>query len=444
MAFEKFHYKSLTELTDTLKEQGYPLPAREDYSVLATPVVIGGKTIPNRIAYQPMEGCDGTFSGSPDTLTVRRYRRFAKGGPGLIWFEATAITEDGRANPRQLWLREENKEDFRAIVRMIKDTCREENGFEPLVIMQATHSGRYSKPHGKPEPIIAYNNPIFEGDKPLSPDHIITDERLRELEEDMVRSALLAQEVGFDGVDVKCCHRYLNCELLSAYNRPGEYGGSFENRTRFYLNCVRKVKKAVRSDFIVTSRLNVYDGFPYPYGFGVAPGEDLTPDMTEAKKLIGLLAQEGIELIDITMGNPYFNPHVNRPFDGGPYVPQEHPLLGVGRMLHYTGELQKAYPQLKIICSGTSYLREYLPNIGAGLVEEGMTSLVGIGRMAFAYPDFAKDVVAGKIEKNKVCITCGMCSMIMRNGSTPGCVVRDGEVYLPLFKEHVQDRNIIV
>lgn len=122
------------------------------------------------------------------------------------------------------------------------------------------------------------------------------------------------------------------------------------------------------------------------------------------------------------MGNPYFNPHVNRPFDGGPYVPQEHPLLGVGRMLHYTGELQKAYPQLKIICSGTSYLREYLPNIGAGLVEEGMTSLVGIGRMAFAYPDFAKDVVAGKIEKNKVCITCGMCSMIMRNGSTPGCV----------------------
>ena len=444
MAFEKFHYKTLTEVTDTLKEQGYPLPAREDFSVLATPITIHGKTIPNRIVYQPMEGCDGTADGSPDTLTIRRYERFAKGGPGLVWFEATAIVEDGRANPRQLWIHEENKENFRAIVKMIKETCLKENGFEPIVIMQATHSGRYSKPHGKPEQIIAYNNPIFEGDTPLSPDHIITDERLRELEDCMVKAALLAQEVGFDGVDVKCCHRYLNCELLSAYTREGEYGGSFENRTRFFLNCVRKVKAAVNPDFIVTSRLNVYDGFPYPYGFGVRPDCGIEPDMTEAKKLIGLLADEGVELLDITMGNPYFNPHVNRPFDGGPYVPEEHPLLGVGRMLALTGELQKAHPNVQLICSGTSYLREFLPNIGAGLIEEGMIAMVGIGRMNFAYPDFAKDVVAGKIDKNQVCITCGMCSMIMRNGSTPGCVVRDAEVYQPLYKEHVRDRNIIV
>jgi 2,4-dienoyl-CoA reductase-like NADH-dependent reductase (Old Yellow Enzyme family) len=73
-----------------------------------------------------------------------------------------------------------------------------------------------------------------------------------------------------------------------------------------------------------------------------------------------------------------------------------------------------------------------------------MAAMVGIGRMNFAYPDFAKDVVAGKIDAGNVCITCGMCSMIMRNGSTPGCVVRDAEVYMPLYKEHVHDRNIIV
>ena len=154
---------------------------------------------------------------------------------------------------------------------MIKETCKEKNGYEPVVIMQATHSGRYSKPHGKPEPIIAYNNPIFEKDSPLSADHIITDEHLRELEENMVQSSLLAQEVGFDGVDIKCCHRYFNCELLSAYNRPGDFGGSFENRTRFLMDCVRKVKAAVNPEFIITTRFNAYDGFPYPYGFGVSP-----------------------------------------------------------------------------------------------------------------------------------------------------------------------------
>ncbi len=444
MAFEKFHYKTLTELTDTLTQQGYPLPSCEDSKILATPLTVHGKTIPNRIAYQPMEGCDGTPGGSPGELTIRRYERFAAGGPGLIWFEAVAIAEEGRANPRQLWLTESNKEDFRSIVRMIKETCKEKNGYEPVVIMQATHSGRYSKPHGKPEPIIAYNNPIFEKDSPLSADHIITDEHLRELEENMVQSSLLAQEVGFDGVDIKCCHRYLNCELLSAYNRPGDFGGSFENRTRFLMDCVRKVKAAVNPEFIITTRFNAYDGFPYPYGFGVAPDGGLEPDMTEAKKIIGMLAEEGVELVDVTMGNPYFNPHVNRPFDGGPYVPEEHPLKGVGRMLHFTGELQKAYPDVKIICSGTSYLREFLPNIGAGLVEKGMAALIGVGRMTFAYPDFAKDAAAGKTDKSKVCLACGMCSMIMRNGSTPGCVVRDAEVYLPLFKQYVHDRNIIV
>ena len=71
----------------------------------------------------------------------------------------------------------------------------------------------------------------------------------------MVQYSLLAQEVGFDGVDIKCCHRYLNCELLSAYNRPGDFGGSFENRTRFLMDCVRKVKAAVNPEFIITTVL---------------------------------------------------------------------------------------------------------------------------------------------------------------------------------------------
>lgn len=81
MAFEKFHYKTLEELTSTLKKQGYPLPARTDYGVLATPITIQGKTIPNRIDISRWRGCDGTPGGSPDTLTIRRYERFAKGGP---------------------------------------------------------------------------------------------------------------------------------------------------------------------------------------------------------------------------------------------------------------------------------------------------------------------------------------------------------------------------
>ena len=127
---------------------GTALPFMEDTSLLSTPLAVGNRVIPNRLACQAMEGCDGTPDGCPDTLTVRRYDRFAKGGAGLIWFEATAVMEEGRANPRQLWITGENLDSFARQVERIKETALRENGYAPLIIMQATHSGRYSKPHG--------------------------------------------------------------------------------------------------------------------------------------------------------------------------------------------------------------------------------------------------------------------------------------------------------
>ena len=127
---------------------GVTLPCGENTEILAQPLQIKGKTIPNRLACQAMEGCDGTADGRPDALTIRRYDRFAKGGAGLIWFEATAVMEEGRANPRQLWITGENLDSFARQVERIKETALRENGYAPLIIMQATHSGRYSKPHG--------------------------------------------------------------------------------------------------------------------------------------------------------------------------------------------------------------------------------------------------------------------------------------------------------
>ena len=63
---------------------GTGLPYDEDTSVLGESLTVGGKTIPNRLACQAMEGCDGTADGAPGELTARRYDRFARGGAGLI------------------------------------------------------------------------------------------------------------------------------------------------------------------------------------------------------------------------------------------------------------------------------------------------------------------------------------------------------------------------
>ena len=171
-----FRCKSAAELLEEAEKQQIHLPFQEDVSLLATQVFINGREIPNRIAIQPMEGCDGTADGKPAELTLRRYDKFARSGAGLIWAEATAVWEEGRANPRQLWIREENLDAFRAMNDRIREISMKENGFVPLIFMQATHSGRYSKPEGVPAPLIAYNNPLFEKDSPIPAERIVTDD----------------------------------------------------------------------------------------------------------------------------------------------------------------------------------------------------------------------------------------------------------------------------
>lgn len=413
------------------------LPYSDDTKILGEQVKIGNKVAHNRLACQAMEGCDGTYTGEPDELTIRRYDRFAKGGAGIIWFEATAVMPEGRANPRQLYIDENNVDAFKREIERIKETSLKENGYEPLIFMQATHSGRYSKPEGTPAPLIAYNNPIFEKDNPIDSVRIVTDDYLDTVKEKLIDGARLAEIAGFDGVDIKCCHRYLNSELLSAYNREGKYGGSLENRTRLLRECVSGAIENCSKDFLVSSRLNVYDGFEYPYGFGVKKDGSLDFDKTEPEWLIKELAGYDVKLLNITMGNPYFNPHVNRPYSTGGYVPPEHSLCGVARMLKGTAELKKTAPELKIICSALSFLGVTAPNVAAGFIKDDGFDFAGFGRTILAYPDFAKDILKnGGMDKNKCCVCCSKCTQIMRQkGGTPGCVIRDSGVYMPIYKE---------
>lgn len=429
MQHEKFHYSSMDEVSKKAEELGAFVPMTEDLSPLFRKLKTSAFTAENRIAFQPMEGSDGTLNGAPDALTKRRYLRFAEAGPGVIWFEAVATVPEGRASAHQLMLTEENADEFKRLLNDMRETSIRANGYAPVIIMQATNSGRYSKPNGYPEPMIAYNCPPLE-DTPLPAERIVSDEDLTRFESAYEKTAKLCQAVGFDGMDVKCCHRYLACELLSAYTRPGKYGGSFENRKRFLKNCYRAAKSAINGTFFLTSRMNAFDGFAYPYGFGVKEGEGLKPDMTEAIRLIGELKEEfNIPLINITMGNPYKNPHVNRPYDVGNYVPDEHPLEGIGRIMKGTSEIQKAV-DISVLGSAYSYLRQYSVNLAAAMVEGGHASMCGFGRMAFAYPDFIKEAREnGKIEKSKACLTCGGCAVLLRAGTPAGCVIRDREVY---------------
>ncbi len=390
-------------------------------------IIVGGVPFSNRILLQPMEGCDCNLDGRPSNLTIEKYRKAARSGAGCVWFEANAVCPEGRTNPRQMMLTEENLPAFKALLDEMREIAKTECGISPVFILQLTHSGRQSI-----VPMIAYRHPIYEERRPVTDGNIVTDEYLDTLPEKYAASAKLAMEAGFDGVDVKSCHGYLFQELLSAFSREGRYGGSFENRTRLYLDCVKAVKAVIPEDFLLTTRLSVSDMVPKPYGFGTTEDNEL--DFTEPDLLIGKLVEQGIEVLNVTIGNPYYNPHTNRPYRKGGYVPPETPETGLARFVEVEKHIKEKFPSLTVVGSGLSYYRDDLMAQAEKQISEGVCDLVGFGRMWLAYPEFYRDHKEGKFTPKKCCLACSKCTELMRAKQVSGCAVFN-EYYRNLYKE---------
>ncbi len=439
-AHETFHFHTLDEVRAKAAALGAELSFSEDLSPLFQPKKVGQRTAPNSMAVLPMEGCDSNPDGSPSELVERRYLRFAGGGAGLLWWEACAVVPEGRANELQMMLTASNRSKFEQLLRKTNGAAAEKNGgsHKPVNILQLTHSGRYSRPEGHTaRPLVPQHDPILDKGN----EAIVTDEYLDALTERYVQSALLAREVGFDGVDIKSCHRYLLSELLAAHTREGRYGGSFENRSRFLLQTIRAVRKAVGDDFIVASRFNVFDAHPYPYGFGCDHEDMWKFDPAEPVALVRMMVEAGVDLLSNSGGNPYYiYPQVTRPFDRSSYgipTPEEHPLESMARLFHFTRTVQEAAGTVPVVGNGYTWLRQFLPYAGAANLQSGSCAFVGLGRSSFAYPDAPRDLMTtGRMEPGKCCVTCSMCTQIMRDHGRTGCVVKDSALYLPMFKEY--------
>ncbi len=443
--FEPFTYRSLSDLKKKIKELRLDIPIYSKVEILKERVKIENKFIPNRLAIQPMEGFDSNIDGAPSELTFRRYKRYAKGGAGLIWFEATAISDNCRSNQHQLVLSENNSKQFRSLVSITRERCNQtlkNLGLEGqcFLILQLNHSGRYSRREGKKYPIRTYHNSELDNAINVSKKEgsIISDIELEMIEDLWVEKAILASEIGFDGVDIKSCHGYLISELLcSRVRKNSKYGGqSLENRTRLLLNIFKRLKKELtdKTNFLMTTRLGVYNGIPYPNGFGVKSEKNenfpASIDLLEPLELIKKLYNLRLRLINISAGNPHYKPHITRPYDTpvkGGNLASEHPLYSVNRIIKLVSLIKQQLPEdMVVIGSGYSYLRQYAGYIAAGLIHEKKVDICGFGRMAFANPNFPRQIFQdGIIDKNEVCITCSKCSELMKLEKNAGCVVRD-------------------
>ncbi len=434
MSGARFTYRTEEEFFAAEARDGVSLSWSRDLSPLAETVTVADSdvTLKNRLTIHPMEGFDSTPDGAPGELTMRRIRRMASGGAGLLWVEATAVVEEGRTSTGQLRIHEKNLDAFR---RLAEEAHRLSDGAP--VILQLTHSGRFSRPDNTPRPVISYHNPVMNEKMDIPSDWpVVTDEYLDSLPEKFGAAAKMAKDAGFDGADIKCCHKYLFSELLSAYDRPGRYGGSFENRTRLFLDAIRAAAVHRDRHFVIASRFGPVEMIPHPWGFGMARDGSLTPDWEEPDRLYRLMHDGGVRLVDMTLGSPYYNPHVNRPYDNGGYEPPEARLAGVSRLIDAAAHMKKTVPGITLIGTGYSYLRAFAPQVAAGAVSAGMADAAGFGRMAFAYPDFARDILEnGALDASKVCLTCSKCTAMMRKIHATGCPIRDREVYLPMYKE---------
>jgi NADPH2 dehydrogenase len=463
-------HKSVAEFKAHVASLALSIPCDEELIVgpsspLAQPIKLDDRQIGNRFCIHPMEGWDGTVDGKPTEATLRRWRNFGLSGAKLIWGgEAVAVRHEGRANPNQLLMSEQNKSglaELRAtVLKAHREVCETQDDL--FIGLQLTHSGRFSRPNVKtrPEPRILYHHPTLDRRVGVDENYpVLTDDEVRSIIDDFIFAGRVASDLGYDFVDLKHCHGYLGHEFLSSHTRAGGYGGSFENRTRF----LREIVEGIRSfapQLSIGVRVSIFDLIsfrpdpsqtgngkmgagipdeyetllPYEYGFGVNLEKPEHYDLRESRRFLSLLRDLKIRLVNISAGSPYYNPHIQRPAlyppsDG--YQPPEDPLVGVARQMEATRELKQEFPDLLFVGTAYTYLQEFLPFVAQAAVRQGWVDSVGLGRMVLSYPGLPLDVLTGSVLKHKrICRTFSDCTTAPRNGLPSGCYPLD-----PVYKE---------
>jgi NADPH2 dehydrogenase len=450
------HFRSVDELRAHLRSidaewrvDGEPAgPA----GALARPITVHGRRLGNRFACHPMEGWDGTRDGAPTELTLRRWRRFGSSGAALVWGgEAFAVQRDGRANAHQLYL--EPKVDVeRNLARLLAElragaVAAGVPASAQMVGLQLTHSGRFARPDGPPAPLLAFRHPVLARKYPATAGApVLSDGELERIGERYVEAVALAQAAGFEFVDVKCCHGYLLHELLAARARPGSYGGDFAGRTRLFERIVAAIR-ARCPGLPIAVRLSLADtvpferdeatgrgramaaDLPYEHGFGVDAQHPERFDLAEPLAFLRRLQALGIELVNLTLGSPYWNPHLQRPAAMPPsdgYEPPADPMHFVWQHLTAVRAAKRAVPGLHLVGTGYTYLQEWIGHVAQHEVAEDHVDFVGLGRMLLTYPELPADLLAGRpLQKKRLCRTFSDCTTAPRNGMVSGCYPLD-------------------
>jgi len=374
---------------------------KSDLETLFSPCIIGARNAPNRLVAQPVESNDGTDRGEPTERTIQHYANLARGGWGTVVVESTSVNNRSLGRLNGLVLTDKTASAYEAMVSAFKDACP-----DALFIIQITHSGRQSHPTTDLVTIT-----------PNSPGHerYLSADEIQEIVDESVVSGLLAEKLGFDGIDYKMCNAYLGTETMRPTNtRSDRWGGAFENRMRFMTEGVSRILAARQSeDFLVGARISFCEGSVG--GFGAAGPDTDRFDPSEPLESIRVMDRLGMDFCSIT-GLPV-------DLSGYDLTPAEvrEPSLFYERLTKQLIADERL--SLPVLGAGYSELGKDTWTIAAQRVRDGHADCVGFARQTLADPYTPNKLCSG--ETISYCTRCNICQQLVLNQFQGGCVVYD-------------------
>lgn len=354
------------------------------YPHLMNPLDLGFTTLPNRVLMGSMhvglEEAERGFERMAEFYATR-----ARGGVGLIVTGGIAPNDAGRPYEGGAKLTTEAEAEQHT---EITAAVHREGG---KIAMQILHFGRY-----------AYHQDLVapsDLQAPISPfpPHALTDAEVERTIDDYARAAELAQRAGYDGVEIMGSEGYLINEFIAAQTnrREDRWGGSYENRMRFPVEIVRRVREAVGENFIIIYRLSMLD---------------LVPGGSSLDEVITLA--QAVEAAGATIINTGIGWHEAR-------IPTIATSVPRGA---YTWVTKKVMGAVSIPLVTTNRINT--PELAEQLLADGHADMVSLARPMLADPDFVAKAAAGRPEAINTCIGCNQaCLDHTFSGKITSCLV---------------------
>lgn len=325
-----------------------------------------GAVIKNRIAKSAMSEALGDEHNNPTCGLIALYRRWGNGGAGLLITGNTPIDRWHLEHAGNVVLDEQS--DLERVSHLV--AAAQSGGAK--VLAQLAHAGRQTPQAINPQPLSISDQRL---DLPgYGTPRTATDAELEAVIEGFARSARLAQSVGFDGVEIHAAHGYLLSSALSPRinTRDDRWGGTLEDRARLVVSVVRKVRAAVRDDFIVGVKLNSSDF--QKGGF----------DHHDSVQVASMLEDEGVDLIEVSGGTfetPTAYQHTAK---------SQSTIAREGYFLEYA-KAMKAALRTPLMVTGGFRSRDVMNSA----LKSNAADLIGIGRPFIVDPEFPSQLLAG-------------------------------------------------